>query len=302
MVFVGQQVSAPGRADGSTDRRLQRRPRRADDRPHRRPLLARAPVPPSWIALGRAPGREHLGSRGDAGVGQLHRAPGLLHRLPGRPTRGFANNDLAVVLLDSPLLRPVREAAEGRLRRQALRQGEAARRGRFGLTGPGCGDFGTRRSAQAGAVVASNAPNFLLLPVPSKQKYGTVCSGDSGGAALLGTMVVGGPLDRRRRVRRPELRLPARHAGRAELPLARTSTSAAKRRPLDGALSVDSSCLVDLLRGYGVLTQSAPESCPSRSSSNEKSIRSPSEQTRRAGRSSCDDVPVEFVVVRRTRS
>ena len=36
-------------------------------------------------------------------------------------------------------------------------------------------------------MVAPNAPNFLLLPVPSKKKYGTVCAGDSGGAALLGT-------------------------------------------------------------------------------------------------------------------
>jgi hypothetical protein len=39
-------------------------------------------------------------------------------------------------------------------------------------------------------LIASNAPNFLFLPVPSKKKYGTVCAGDSGGAALVGDTLV----------------------------------------------------------------------------------------------------------------
>ena len=95
------------RAGDGQHRWLQRRAGRADGRRHRRPLLD--PRPPGSAVLdplGRDQGRGHPDSGRGAGAGHLRRAPELLHRLPGRAGGGFANNDLAVVLLDSPLPGP----------------------------------------------------------------------------------------------------------------------------------------------------------------------------------------------------
>ena len=126
-----------------------------------------------------------------AALGTYNLHPGFCIGCPGAP-EGFANNDLAVVVLSSPLARPVRESPEAGLRRASTsRKGEeAASRWVTASLAPPSTGLGTRRSAQAGAVVASNAPNFLFLPVPSKKKYGTVCAGDSGGAALVGDTLV----------------------------------------------------------------------------------------------------------------
>ena len=135
---------------------------------------------------------------------------------PGAPADGFANNDLAVVLLDSPLPGPYAKLPKADFVGKHFDKEKQLVAAGYGFSDPALRDIGTRRSAQAGAVVASNAPNFLFLPVPNKSKYGTVCTGDSGGGALLGTMVVAAHSIGDDAVRRPELRLPARHAGRAD--------------------------------------------------------------------------------------
>lgn len=124
-----------------------------------------------------------------AAIGTYVLHPGFCIGCAGAP-EGFANNDLAVVLLDSPLPGPYAKLPKaGFVGKHFDKEKQLVAAG-FGITGPGLRDIGTRRSAQAGAIVSSTAPNFLLLPMPSKKKYGTVCTGDSGGAALLGTMVV----------------------------------------------------------------------------------------------------------------
>ena len=125
-----------------------------------------------------------------AALGTYNLHPGFCIGCPGGP-EGFANNDLAVVVLSSPLARPVREPSEARLRRQALRDKEK-KLARGGIR-PLCSAQHGPRHPPLGAGrrgVAPNAPNFLFLPVPSKKKYGTVCAGDSGGAALVGDTLV----------------------------------------------------------------------------------------------------------------
>jgi secreted trypsin-like serine protease len=125
-----------------------------------------------------------------AAIGTYNLHPGFCIGCPGGP-EGFANNDLAVVVLSTPLPGPYANLPKlgfagkhfGDKEKQLLAVG-------YGLTAPPSTGLGTRRSAQAGAVVAEGAPNFLLLPVPSKKKYGTVCAGDSGGAALVGDTLV----------------------------------------------------------------------------------------------------------------
>ena len=124
-----------------------------------------------------------------AAIGTYVVHPGFCIGCAGAP-EGFANNDLAVVVLDSPLSGPYAKLPKADFVGKHFSKEKQLVAVGFGITGPGLRDVGTRRSAQAGAVVAPNAPNFLLLPVPSKTKYGTVCTGDSGGAALLGTIVV----------------------------------------------------------------------------------------------------------------
>ena len=124
-----------------------------------------------------------------AAIGTYVLHPGFCIGCAGAP-EGFANNDLAVVVLDSPLSGPYAKLPKADFVGKHFSKEKQLVAVGFGITGPGLRDVGTRRSAQAGAVVAPNAPNFMLLPVPSKTKYGTVCTGDSGGAALLGTMVV----------------------------------------------------------------------------------------------------------------
>jgi secreted trypsin-like serine protease len=147
------------------------------------------PVPPSWIhwVVIRGQGIRTPDAVQVSGRFVVH--PGFCIGCPGAP-EGFANNDLAVVLLDSPLPGPYAKLPKADFVGKHFDKEKQLVAAGYGITGPGLRDVGTRRSAQAGAVVAPNAANFLLLPVPSKQKYGTACAGDSGGAALLGTMVV----------------------------------------------------------------------------------------------------------------
>jgi secreted trypsin-like serine protease len=124
-------------------------------------------------------------------LGSFNVHPGFCIACPGAPDPNFANNDLAVIVLDSPLSGPYAKLPKAGFAGKHFDKEKQLVAAGFGLSSPDGSGFGFRRSAQAGAVVASNAPNFLLLPVPSKSKYGTACFGDSGGAALLGTMLVG---------------------------------------------------------------------------------------------------------------
>jgi hypothetical protein len=109
---------------------------------------------------------------------------------PGAPAPGFANNDLAVVVLPSPLPGPYANLPKADFAGKHFDKEKQLVVVGYGISNPDGSGLGTRRSAKAGAVVSA-APNFLLLPVPTKEKYGTVCGGDSGGAALLGTTLVG---------------------------------------------------------------------------------------------------------------
>jgi hypothetical protein len=148
------------------------------------------PVPPSWIrwVVIRGEGTRTPDAVQVSGTFVVH--PGFCIACPGAPAEGFANNDLAVVLLDSPLPGPYAKLPKADFVGKHFDKEKQLVAAGYGFTDPALRDIGTRRSTQAGAVVASNAPNFLLLPVPSKSKYGTTCVGDSGGGALLGTMVV----------------------------------------------------------------------------------------------------------------
>ncbi len=125
-----------------------------------------------------------------AAIGSYRLHPGFCIGCAGAP-EGFANNDLAVVVLSSPLSGPYAKLPKADWTGKHFDKEKKLVAAGFGLSSPDGSGFGLRRSAQAGAVVASNASNFLFLPVPSKMKYGTVCAGDSGGAALVGTTVVG---------------------------------------------------------------------------------------------------------------
>jgi secreted trypsin-like serine protease len=123
-----------------------------------------------------------------AALGTYNLHPGFCIGCAGAP-EGFANNDLAVVVLSSPLAGPYANLPKlGFAGKHFDKEKQLVAVG-YGLSAPGTG-LGTRRSAQASAIVAPSAPNFLFLPVPSKKKYGTVCAGDSGGAALVGNTLV----------------------------------------------------------------------------------------------------------------
>ena len=123
-----------------------------------------------------------------AALGTYNVHPGFCIGCPGGP-EGFANNDLAVVVLSSPLPGPYANLPKlGFAGKHFDKEKQLVAVG-YGLSAPGTG-LGTRRFAQASAIVAPSAPNFLFLPVPSKKKYGTVCAGDSGGAALVGNTLV----------------------------------------------------------------------------------------------------------------
>jgi hypothetical protein len=105
---------------------------------------------------------------------------------------GFTNNDLAVVLLDEPLPGPYANLPKEGFAGKHFENEKQLFAVGYGATDPANrAGFGTRNWAQASAIVAPGASNFLFLPVPVKEKYGTACQADSGGAALVGNTLVG---------------------------------------------------------------------------------------------------------------
>lgn len=149
------------------------------------------PYPPDWPQRAVVRQGENIFAPEAMALGSFNVHPDFCIGCPGAPHPDFANNDLAVIVLESPLSGPYAKLPKADFAGKHFDKEKQLVAAGFGLSSlPGTG-FGFRRSAQTGAIVASNAPNFLLLPVPSKSKYGTVCSGDSGGPALVGTVVVG---------------------------------------------------------------------------------------------------------------
>lgn len=152
------------------------------------------PVPPTWVRYVVRTGENVLAAPEDQAFGLIVAHPGFCFggACAGGAGGGFTNNDLAVVLLQSPLPGPYANLPkEGWAGKHFDDEKQLFAVG-YGVTNPATGaGFGTRNWAQAAAIVAPGAPNFLLLPVPAKEKYGTACLGDSGGAALVGNTLVG---------------------------------------------------------------------------------------------------------------
>ncbi len=149
------------------------------------------PFPPDWPQRAVVRQGESIFAPEAMALGSYNVHPGFCIACAGAPHPDFANNDLAVIVLTSPLSGPYAKLPKADFAGKHFDKEKQLVVAGFGLSSADGAGFGFRRSAQTGAIVASNASNFLLLPVPSKSKYGTVCSGDSGGPALVGTVVVG---------------------------------------------------------------------------------------------------------------
>ena len=121
--------------------------------------------------------------------------PGFCTSCPGGP-QNFGNNDLAVVLLATPLDGPYanlpKEGWVGKhfeKSKQLVVVGYGVTQPRLVPSDPVVG-LGTRRFVQSRANLLAGGENFLELPMPEKDKYGVACSGDSGGANLVGDTLV----------------------------------------------------------------------------------------------------------------
>lgn len=151
------------------------------------------PVPPSWVRYSIRTGQNARFTPEREVFGSIVTHPDFCFGgCAGGAGGGFTNNDLAVVLLAEPLPGPYANLPKEGFAGKHFDKTKQLFAVGYGATDPVTGaGFGTRNWAQAEAIVAPGAPNFLELPVPSKQKYGTACRGDSGGAALIGNALVG---------------------------------------------------------------------------------------------------------------
>jgi len=151
------------------------------------------PVPPSWIRYAVRTGQNARFTPEQEVFGSIVTHPDFCFGgCPGGAGGGFTDNDLAVVLLQEPLPGPYANLPKEGFAGKHFDKTKQLFAVGYGATDPATGaGFGTRNWAHAEAVVAPGAPNFLELPIPSKQKYGTACQGDSGGAALVGNTLVG---------------------------------------------------------------------------------------------------------------
>jgi hypothetical protein len=104
---------------------------------------------------------------------------------------GLASNDLAVVLLNRDAPGPYAKLPKpNRVEKKLddLKQLTIVGYGLSAAPPPPIG-LGTRRYAKAEAHVFTETPEFLELPVPTSDKFGTPCNGDSGAPSLKGTTV-----------------------------------------------------------------------------------------------------------------
>jgi hypothetical protein len=197
VVFVGQQVVIPGGPTINTSAcsGVLVAPQVVVTAAHCSFLPPGFPaVPPSWVRYAVRTGQAARFTPEAEAFGTIAVHPGFCFggTCAGGPGGGFTNNDLAVVLIDRPLPGPYANLPkEGFAGKHFDKTKQLVAVG-YGFVDPLiAGSFGTRNSVQAEAVVASDAPNFLELPIPSKAKYGTACRVDSGGAALVGNTLVG---------------------------------------------------------------------------------------------------------------
>ena len=152
------------------------------------------PVPPSWVRYSVRTGENARFTPEQETFGTIVTHPQFCFggSCPAGAGGGFTNNDLAVVLLNDPLPGPYANLPKEGFAGKHFEKTKQLFAVGYGATDPQTGaGFGTRNMVQAEAIVAPGAPNFLELPVPDKAKYGSVCQGDSGGAALVGNTLVG---------------------------------------------------------------------------------------------------------------
>ena len=141
---------------------------------------------PGLSARSSARARPRGARIGCVGTYTLH--PGFCIGCAGAP-EGFANNDLAVVELSIPLPGPYANLPKlGFAGKHFDDKEKKLVAVGYGLRAPdGAARHATFSAGRRGRRLDAN---FLFLPVPSKKKYGTVCVGDSGGAALVGNTLV----------------------------------------------------------------------------------------------------------------
>jgi hypothetical protein len=193
VVFVGQQVVVPGGPTVNTSAcsGVLVAPTVVVTAAH---CSFAPPVPPTWIRYAVRTGEDARFAPEQQVFGSIVTHPDFCFggSCAGGAGGGFTNNDLAVVLLDDPLPGPYANLPKAGFAGNHFEREKQLFAVGYGATDPANrGAFGTRNWAQARAVVAPGAPNFLFLPVEEKEKYGTACQADSGGAALVGNTLVG---------------------------------------------------------------------------------------------------------------
>jgi len=129
-------------------------------------------------------------------LGTFYPHPQFCIGCAGGPPGFPANNDIAVIVLSQPLAGPYanlpKEGWVGKhfeKSKQLVVVGYGVTQPRLVPSDPVVG-LGTRRFVQSRANLLAGGENFLELPMPEKDKYGVACSGDSGGANLVGETLV----------------------------------------------------------------------------------------------------------------